>query len=633
MPKLNNIQYQVLKNTFLSAQIPVAITLNNTINDISKAIEAISSNYITETGTSVFVNSENDYFEQLSIQQISLEDYHNLQELAPSTVYVISSDLMKGFKTEYLDTKKLTANDISSDNILANNISVSQGINSGKLITQGITIGDGQTGDRAFSQGYNIIANGTASFANGLNNRINSNANYTVVLGENNIATGAANLILGWYAGDNGKYRTFVCNFDRVYDSKGYPMDNLPGNIVESDPWYYLSGDLDLTYSKLSVQYEQPSAIYNGKLDILSSITWDEIETLHSADEWFQLSVYNQLTGKAGTDWKWYLARVVSSENIPAYSSKDSMTFNINLQNDVTDFYIGERNLQEVVRQQQDEYNEQISKALINEQSLYINNNDSYKTNLTTSRVKGQLFCVSSYYTNSTWYKNTPQYAHDYCYLNGITIIQTRISKSDSYNSSSKNNHDYTLIGMDKVQLSAAIIQDNEVGIGTQLKEYGYIKENNIIAFSTNTIQNYSNYIYQRVQINFDNIKLQTNKRYALVFFDNTYRYTDLSGNIIEDQTTLSDYAENTYTKWYHGRSIKIGSITNDTTNNNYLINDDYTINTGLYNRTAIVAMNVKFPQELIIEDSYGNSDGYHDIYAITINKGQIIPIKIGTSK
>ena len=40
---LNKVQYQVLKNTFLSAHIPVAITLDDTIENITNVLTDISS--------------------------------------------------------------------------------------------------------------------------------------------------------------------------------------------------------------------------------------------------------------------------------------------------------------------------------------------------------------------------------------------------------------------------------------------------------------------------------------------------------------------------------------------------------------------------------------------------------------
>ena len=639
---LNKVQYQVLKNTFLSAHIPVAITLDDTIENITNVLTDISSR-IQNGGTDVYLNGNDEYALKLSVQQISLEDYHNLEKLAPSTIYVISDDLMSGFKTEYLSATKVDAIDLSAQNISADLI------DSKKIITQAFSIGDGIVGDRAFSQGYNIIANGTASFAQGLNNKVNEGANYAVIFGENNIAKGSANLILGWYAGDNGNYRTFVCNFDRVYDTLGYPMDNLGGNITDNNAWYYLSGDPDLTFQRLSRAYSSPSAIYPTKKDISVqySVTNSDNETeqrtvmLSSLSSWNDFPgefieslscVYNQMTGNAGTDWKWYLAREVSAKSIPAYISHGPMTFNINLQNDINGFYIGERNLQEIIRQEQCVFNNELYKASINDSSLYINTNDCSRNTLDQTKVKGQTFTISAYYTNNTQYKSVPQYAHDYCYLNSITIIQNRINKTASYNIND-NTHDYNVIGIKQIDLSAALVKSNEVGEGTQLKETGYIDEDKIVAFAINTVKNYSDYNYQRTLIEFNNVKLNTNsQQYALVFFD-SYRYLSADDQGILQEIPLSDYnpaLKDQYKNQLHGSSIKIGIITNNKTASNRLINDDYTISYNYYKHTMIVAMNVKFPEEPIIEDSVANEDGTHDKYVITINNGQVIPVKIG---
>lgn len=611
---LNKVQYQVLKNTFLSAHIPVAITLDDTIENITNELANISSR-IQNGGTDVYLNGNDEYALKLSVQQISLEDYHNLEELAPSTIYVISDDLMSGFKTEYLSATKVDAIDLSAQNISADLL------DSKNIITQAFSIGDGIVGDRAFSQGYNIVANGTASFAQGLNNKINEGANYTVVFGENNIVSGSASLILGWYAsdqypgaGNKKNYRTFVCNFDRVYDTLGYPMDSIDGNITDN-PWYYLSGNSDdLNKKALSTYYQSPSAIYPTKKDISVqySVTNNNNESeqhtvmLSSLSSWDNFpgnfndslkQVYEQLD----TDWKWYLARTVSAQSLPAYTSHGPMTFNINLQNDINGFYIGERNLQEIIRQEQSAFNNELYKASINDSSLYINTDDCNRNTLLQTKVKGQTFTISSYY------KSAPQYTHDYCYLNSITIIQNRIDKTVKYSSVNDNKHDYNVLGIQQIPLSAALIETVNGSIPEQLRVDGYINENEIIAFAISTVKNYSDYNYQRTLIEFDNVKLNTNSKYALVFFDS--------------------YNNN---KQLHGSSIKIGVITNDTIEDDYLINDDYTISDGYDKHTMIVAMNVKFPEEPIIEDSVANEDGTHDKYVITINNGQVIPVKIG---
>jgi hypothetical protein len=117
-------------------------------------------------------------------------------------------------------------------------------------------------------------------------------------------------------------------------DTRGGKRDNAPLCYFND-----LSGEIDTMYKLIASTYNAPSCINFGNFD-LSGYTWEYVSATYTTIESFKSAIYDKCT----LDWQWYLARALSSHNTP-YASHGICTYNINLANKHTDFYINDSNL------------------------------------------------------------------------------------------------------------------------------------------------------------------------------------------------------------------------------------------------------------------------------------------------